>query len=141
MKTRLSFILLLALLLGIFSTGYAATVQVGDNSLNTSVYPIYGLYDFSYTQQIYTQSQINSAGEITKIRFYYISGAMANSKDWKIWIGHTTKSSFAGASDWEPIADLTMVFDGDVTDMVPAGNNWMEIILTTPLSITTPTTW
>ncbi|HHZ14697.1 MAG TPA: choice-of-anchor D domain-containing protein [Candidatus Cloacimonetes bacterium] len=132
MKTRLSFILLLALLLGIFSTGHAATVQVGDNSLNTSVYPIYGLYDFSYTQQIYTQSQINSAGEITKIRFYYKSGAMANSKDWKIWIGHTTKSSFAGASDWEPIADLTMVFDGDVTDMVPAGNNWMEIILTTP---------
>ena len=132
MKTRLSFILLLALLLGIFSTSFAATVQVGDGTGTTSNFPILGLYDYSYTQQIYTQTQINHAGTIEKIRFYYVSGPIADSKDWKIWIGHTTKDSFASTTDWEPIAGLTEVFDGDVSNMIPAGYNWMEITLDTP---------
>jgi hypothetical protein len=132
MKKHFSFILLLALMLSIFSLGYAATVQVGDGTTTTSAFPITSVYGYTYSQQIYTREQINHAGDITKIRFWYVSGNLTNNRDWVIYMGHTQKTSFTSNSDWEPIVNLTQVFSGDVLSMVPAGNNWMEITLTTP---------
>ena len=63
MKRYFSFALLLALMLSIFSLSFADTVQVGDGTAYSSVLPIYGYYHYSYTQQIYTQAQINHAGQ------------------------------------------------------------------------------
>ena len=134
MKRYWSFILLLALMLSIFGVSHALTVQVGDGTSTTSYFPIYGLYDFSYTQQIYTQGQINTSGTITKVRFYYVSGGIADSKDWTIYMGHTTKTAFTSTSDWVAPNSLTQVFYGDVTTMLPAAGNWMEITLDTPFN-------
>jgi hypothetical protein len=94
MKRYLSFILLLALMLGVFSVSYAATVQVGDGTATTTSFPIWGLWNYSYSQQIYTQAQINTSGSIEKIRFYYVSGPIANNKDWLIYMGHTDKTVY-----------------------------------------------
>ena len=134
MKRYFSFALLLALMLSIFSLSFADTVQVGDGTAYSSVLPIYGYYHYSYTQQIYTQAQINHAGPIHKIRFFYRDGSIANNKDWTIWMGHTTKTAFASVTDWEAPVNLTQVFNGDVTNLMPAANNWMEITLTTPFN-------
>jgi hypothetical protein len=134
MRKHFSFILLLALMLSVFSIGYAATVTIGTGTTTTEFFPVYGWYHYSYSQQIYTQSQINHAGDITKIRFYYSSGAIANSKDWTIYLGHTQKTSFTSNTDWEAIANLTQVFSGDVSTMVPSSAGWMEITLTTPFT-------
>ena len=86
MKRYLSFILLLALMLGIVGVSHAATVQVGDGTATTTSFPIWGLWNYSYSQQIYTQAQINTSGSIEKIRFYYVSGEVANNKDWRIYM-------------------------------------------------------
>ena len=134
MKRYLSFIVLLVLMLGIFGVSHAATVQVGDGTATTSSFPIWGLWNYSYSQQIYTQAQINTSGSIEKIRFYYVSGPIANNKDWRIYMGHTDKTEFTSDSDWVPAAQLTQVFDGDVTTMLPLGNNWMEITLQNPFN-------
>ena len=135
MKRHLSFIMLLALMLSIFSLGFAITVQVGaDGYETTGNFPVVGSFRYSYTQQIYTQSQINCALPITKIRFYYSVGPIDPSKDWTIYMGHTQKTSFTSNSDWEPMANLTQVFDGDVSSMLPAPKNWMEITLDTPFT-------
>ncbi|HAN40801.1 MAG TPA: hypothetical protein DCQ12_02625, partial [Candidatus Cloacimonas sp.] len=134
MRKQFSFILLLALMLSIFSLGYALTVQIGDGTATTDYLPIYGLYDFSYTQQIYTPTQINASGDITKIRFWYSSGSIANSKDWTIYMGHTDKTEFTSNTDWVTPNTLTQVFYGDVTDMLPATGNWMEITLAVPFN-------
>ncbi|PKN74855.1 MAG: hypothetical protein CVU49_06915 [Candidatus Cloacimonetes bacterium HGW-Cloacimonetes-2] len=127
---------LLLIMLVLFITGlaFADTVQVGTGTATSSYLPIYGLYGYNYTQQIYTQAQIGVAGNITKIRFYYVSGTITNSKDWVVYMGHTTKTTFATTTDWEPLANLTQVFAGDVTSLVPLANNWMEITLTTPFA-------
>ncbi len=132
MKKHFSYVLLLALMLSIFSLGYSATVQIGTGTGNTSAFPITSVYGYTYSQQIYTQEQINHAGEITKIRFWYVSGNLTNNRDWVIYLGHTQKTSFASNSDWEPIVNLTQVFSGDILSMVPTGAGWMEITLTTP---------
>lgn len=135
MKRYFSFAILLALLLSVFSLGYADVVQVGEGTAYSSVLPIYGFYHYSYSQQIYTQAQINHDGPIQKIRFFYRSGSIANNKDWTIWMGHTTKTEFASVSDWEAPVNLTQVFTGDVTDLMPAAENeWLEITLTTPFN-------
>jgi hypothetical protein len=127
---------LLLIMLVLFITGlaFADTVQVGTGTATSSYLPINGLYGYNYTQQIYTQAQIGVAGNITKIRFYYVSGTITNSKDWVVYMGHTTKTTFATTTDWEPLANLTQVFAGDVTSLVPLANNWMEITLTTPFA-------
>jgi len=127
-------LLMLALVMASFTFVYADTVQVGTGTSTSSYLPLYGLYGYNYTQQIYTQAQIGVAGNITKIRFYYVSGTITNSKDWVVYMGHTTKTTFATTTDWEPLANLTQVFAGDVTSLVPLANNWMEITLSTPFA-------
>ncbi|MGI6198216.1 MAG: choice-of-anchor J domain-containing protein [Candidatus Cloacimonadaceae bacterium] len=134
MKTTLRITVLLAILLAMFSFTHAVTVQVGDGTATTAYYPIRGIYGYTYSQQIYTQSQINYAGEITKIRFFYSSGNIANNKDWTIYLGHSQRTEFTSTTDWEAPANLTQVFDGDVTDLMPATGNWMEITLNTPFN-------
>ena len=127
--------LLLAFGISLFwiTISWAVTVQVGSGTSTTSALPIYSCYGYTYSQQIYTQPQINQAGEITAIRFYYSSGSYSSSDDaWTIYMGHTSKSSFASTTDWEPVASLTEVFSGAVT--FPATGNWMEITLTTPFN-------
>ncbi|MDD2230595.1 MAG: choice-of-anchor J domain-containing protein [Candidatus Cloacimonetes bacterium] len=122
-------IIILLCALAILGIAFADTVTVGSGTATSSNMPITGNYGYSYSQQIYTQAQINKAGDITKIRFYYVSGTITNSKDWVIYMGHTTKTTFATTTDWEPLANLTQVFIGDVSSMVPLANNWMEITL------------
>jgi len=131
---KYSLIILLLTLLAICCVSFADTVQIGTGTATTSYLPIYGLYGYSYTQQIYTQAQINKAGNITKLRFFYVSGTITNSKDWVIYMGHTTKTTFSSTTDWEPLTNLTQVFAGDVSSYVPFANNWMEIPLTIPFN-------
>ena len=80
MKRYFSFAILLALLLSVFSLGYADTVQVGEGTAYSSVLPIYGFYHYSYSQQIYTQAQINHDGPIQKIRFFYRTGLLPTTR-------------------------------------------------------------
>ncbi|MGI6197872.1 MAG: choice-of-anchor D domain-containing protein [Candidatus Cloacimonadaceae bacterium] len=135
MKSRFAFILLLALMLSVFSIGNAATVQIGSGSGSTGYLPLSGSYAYSYTQQIYTQEQINCAGTITKIRFYYVSGTIDNNKDLTIYLGHTQKDTFSSTGDWVAYSDLTQVFSGDVSSLMPASTYaWMEITLSTPFA-------
>lgn len=114
------------------ASSWGVTVQVGSGTSSQSTFPISSCWGYSYTQQIYTKAQINTLGQITKIRFYYVSGTTTQSVDWVIYLGHTTKTSFTSTSDWVPIGSLTQVYSGTVT--YPATGNWMEITLTTPFN-------
>lgn len=131
---KYSLIILVLTMLAICAVSFADIVQIGTGTATTSYLPIYGFYGYNYTQQIYTQAQINKAGNITKLRFFYVSGTITNCKDWVIYMGHTTKTAFSSTTDWEPLASLTEVFAGDVSSYVPLANNWMEIPLTTPFN-------
>ncbi|MFA6199929.1 MAG: fibronectin type III domain-containing protein [Bacteroidales bacterium] len=110
-------------------TPYTATI--GSGTSTTTYLPIYGYTAYNYSQQIYTQPEINTKGEITKIRFYYVSGgSLETIKDWVVYLGHTTKTSFSSTTDWVPLTELTEVFNGEIN--LPSATGWMEIILTTP---------
>ena len=128
-------ILIVTLALGMVFSLQAATITVGTVTGTSSYFPIYTLYNYNYTQQIYSQSQINMAGQISKIRFYHHSaGSFDASHDWVVYMGHTTRNSFSSTSDWEPVTNLSQVFAGSLINNFPPAGEWMEIILDTPFN-------
>ncbi|MDD4150102.1 MAG: choice-of-anchor J domain-containing protein [Bacteroidales bacterium] len=135
--TKIKFTLFL---LALFMIGWSANAQnvtIGENTMNGGYgqdeVPVNSSSNYSYSQQIYTKAQINTAGQITKISFYYVDGTTANSNNWDIYMGHTAKTSFTSDSDWVPVGSMTQVFSGNVTFPSTDGN-WMEITLTTPFT-------
>ncbi|WGD34792.1 T9SS type A sorting domain-containing protein [Olleya sp. YS] len=125
----------ITLLIFMLFTAFAfAQVQVGTGTTTTTNVPIVSCYGYTYAQQVYYQSEINSAGNITSISFYMASAPATNNEsfDWTVYLGHSTKTEFASTTDWEANANLTQVYTGNVT--YPANGNWMEIIFDTPFA-------
>ena len=114
-----------------FTTLPEGLVFIGDGTSNNYL-PIYPYYNYSYSQTIYLQSDINVADKrIENIAFYW-NGAAAGtaSKDWVVYMAHTDKTAFSGATDWVPFNQLTQVFAGELD--IPAEPGWVNINLQTP---------
>ena len=116
MRKPLKAIMTLCLLLIAFTASWAITVTVGDGNIITTVLPIQANSNYSYSQQIYIQDDINQPGWIKSISFWHQGGAggYANSNSWDLYIGHTTKASFDNNNDWVTVDNLTKVFTGTV---------------------------
>src|SRR5690606_10531010 len=95
-------------------------------------YPVAPYYWYSYGQQIVLKSEINTAGLITKLRFYSNGNALDKTNNWTIYLGHTSKTSFASNTDWILAGAMTQVFSGTVA--APSSAGWMEISLSTPFA-------
>ena len=111
--------------------------QIGGGIETSSNLPIYSNYGYNYSQQIYLASELTAVLDpgstfITKIRFKQVAvGTTANYKNWTVYLGNSSKTVFANATDWEPISNLTEAFTGDLNF---AANSWVEITLSTPFN-------
>ena len=112
-------------------TQYGNTL-VGDSTMQSSIYylPIYSYFPYSYTQQIFLASELTLDNEITAIQFQQ-RGANA-SRHLKVYLGHTSQSSFSSGSDAVAASALTEVFDGNVA--MTSEESWITIPLTTPFT-------
>lgn len=116
-----------------------STIQLGSGTSTSSYVPNYYLYNYSYSQSIYTAAEMNAQGastvaSITKIWYKPTSSvATTNWKDWVIYMGNTTKEGFTSTTDWIDVSSMTQVFSGQLPANVTA-NTWLEITLTTPFS-------
>ena len=131
MKKRLLFFLMTLFCLGFIN---AQTVQTTNGTVTQGRIPMYTLYDHSYTQHIVLKSELENGGwdntfdSITKLRWHWTgSGSFANAVHWVIYLGNTSKTAFSSTTDWVALADLTEVFNGNIT--VPSGAGWIEIEL------------
>jgi len=124
--------LLFTLLMSVFAWQGHAQIAIGERDGSSSNVPIHGLWNYSYSQQVVYQNEINASGDITSISFYYISGTPDKNDNWDIYLGHTSKTSFLDNTDWEPVANLTQVFSGTVT--FPAGGNMMLVTFDIPFT-------
>ncbi|WP_346984643.1 T9SS type A sorting domain-containing protein [Chryseobacterium sp. POE27] len=123
-KFLLSCLLFLSMMLN-------AQINLGAGSTDVGVAPISTYFGYSYVQQIFTKQEINAnaAGNITGLKFYLDpSMSIASSSEWVVYLGQTTKTSFTSDSDWVPLAQLTQVFSGTVTN----ANGVIEITFATP---------
>ncbi|MGI6198143.1 MAG: carboxypeptidase regulatory-like domain-containing protein [Candidatus Cloacimonadaceae bacterium] len=106
-------------------------VFIGDGTSNQNL-PIYPYYNYSYSQTIYLQSDINVANKrIENIAFYWNGANVGtNSRDWVVYMAHTDRTTFSGTSDWVPFDQLTQVFAGELN--IPAEEGWINITLQNP---------
>lgn len=96
--------------------------------------PINPYYGYSYSQSIYTAAEINATGQITSLSWYYggpSGNNIPNSQDLKIYLGHTSKTTFTSNSDWESPENLTEVYAGGI---VVNGPGWVSITFNTPFT-------
>ena len=108
------------------------TVDVGSGTSTTYLLPMNTFYNYSYSQQIYTAVEVgNIVGRIPCIGFQYIYGT-PQTKNFKIYMGNTNKSSFSSGTDWVPLNDMFLVYDGDYTFTNTGVDNWVNIPLNTP---------
>ncbi|HEX9980241.1 MAG TPA: T9SS type A sorting domain-containing protein [Flavobacterium sp.] len=117
--------LLFAALLTASLTQSQVTVGSGsgiDSNAGLST-PVSNYYGYSLSQTIYLASELNAAGNITALQFQLNSSEpITNSDDMvDVWIGHTTRSSYAPAlsatgADWIPIsAQAHVLTNGSLT--------------------------
>jgi hypothetical protein len=81
---------LLVLAFSLMTFGANAQITIGAGTGITSNNPIVSCYGYTYSEQIYTQSEISASGNITSISFYLntATGGTAESDDWTIYLGH-----------------------------------------------------
>jgi hypothetical protein len=93
-------------------------------------------YNYGWSEIIYLQSEINTDGNITKIRFQVdpTTPTPYTATNQKIYMGHTTLSTFPSAAVKENAqtnyvsSNYTLVYDG----VVNWATGWVEIVLQTP---------
>ena|GEM_PF-2176814 len=103
--------------------------QVGEGTVGMPAAPIGSFNYFSYAQQIYDAAEIGygSSGEITALNFQYIHTPFTF-PNVDIYLGNTTKTTFASTTDWVLPADMELVYNGPV--VCEAG--WIYIELDVP---------
>jgi len=135
---------LLLLMLSISLSGFGQ-VLVGAGNTTNSTGPWSSCWGFSYHQMIYPQNQIGAAGTITSLTFT-VTGSLptvatgatpatpqgANTA-FRIFLGHTTKSDFTSNTDWIPVGNMNLVFDGSLSMPTAAGQS-VVVTLTTPFA-------
>jgi hypothetical protein len=113
------------------SVNAQTTVTIGSGTTTNYNLPIDSYYGYTYSQQIFLQSEINTTGTISELRFYMVGGvSLSNSNTWVVYMGHTSKTSFSSTTDWISVSGLTQVFSGDISSNPSAG--WYTITLSTP---------
>ncbi len=128
MKRKFYSVLLFAIIFFLaFNSGNAQTVTIGTGTVLGN-HPIYPYYGYTYSQSIYYQSEIGIPGTITAIKFYYAGGA--NTDAIRVYIGHTSKTTFSSTTDWVPVASMTSVYNANYSYGATTG--WYQITLSTP---------
>ncbi len=106
-------------------------IIVGDGVGTSKYVPVHTYYNYSYSQQIFTKSQLDfEAGNISKIAFFKTDSGYNHNRKLKIYMVNTDKESFSGTADWVAVAESDLVYDsGESGYTFSANNDWCEIQL------------
>lgn len=93
-----------------------AQVTIGTGTNTNEGIPVFPVFTYNYSQNIYLASEINAIGNIATLTYYVTpTSNLSNSNNWTIYMGHTTKTSFASTSNWVAANSLTQVYSGTVS--------------------------
>lgn len=109
--------------------GSESQVTIGDGTQTFNVYPTQATYNYCFNEMIYPADKIGMDGTISSIGFHYTGDNVLN-RNVVVYMKHTTKSSFASATDWETLTASDIVFTGTLTS--EAVEQWVTLTLDTP---------
>ena len=147
--------LVLFVLLTTYATAQSGCTTISDgtygNSQISPIAPLYGLYDYGWSSNIYYAADIGTAKTIASINWYvdafqggYSQTGPYTFSNIKVYFAYTTLSGWANTSNVSGINRLTgvnvaqgitswtKVYDGSIT--FNASDAWKSILLTTPFS-------
>ena len=96
-----------------FMTGCLAggDIVIGNGTTTNSYVPSNTHYDYSFSQQLYTATEIGGSNTLTGMKFY-ISTPTSQTRNWDIYLGNVTATSLTG---YTSVATHTKVFSGNVS--------------------------
>jgi len=107
-----------------------SNIIIGTGTANES-YPLNRFYNYFRWQGIYLGSEINTNGQIRKIKFYQSNSVGGDvSTNVRIFMKSTSDASLPSGN--YDSTGMTMVYQGSVTSLASPG--WSEIQLTTPFT-------
>ncbi|HNX00491.1 MAG TPA: choice-of-anchor J domain-containing protein, partial [Candidatus Cloacimonadota bacterium] len=107
-------------------------VEVGNGTLVNLSLPVEPYYNYSFSQTLYMQSELNQPNSRITSIFYKYDGSDAWADSVWIYMGLTTRTEFTGTTDYVPADQLTLVYQGLLT--VPATAGWVEVPLQVPFT-------
>ena len=122
------FSLMMTLLLAFMGVAKAEVVTIGDGTGTTYYAPYNSLWGYSFVEQVYTASEIGTAGTITAISFNLRETDAAQTNAVDVFMKNVSRTAFSDNTDWEPVTASDMVFSGTVT----FSPGWTTITLDTP---------
>lgn len=128
-------LLLIAFAWGSVWTG-AETIAIGTGEVLNQGLPLEPFARYTYSQQLFTASEISAAGSITQVQFqYHVASTYfyEGCRQLKLWLGHSDRSVMTG---WIPVDSLILVYDGmlmasDFSAGLP-GDGWLTVNLAWP---------
>ena len=106
---------------------FVEVVEIGIGSTSNVNLPSYSYYKQALSQQIYTATEIGTAGTINCIAFY--NEGAERTRKFDFYLKTTTKNSFSSKTDWITVSNSDKVFSGEIT---MAANTWTFIVFDTP---------
>ncbi len=106
----------------------SSDLTIGSGSSTNAYIPTYAYYKYSFTEQIYTASEIGGAGTITAISFK-VSNSKSTTRSIDLYMKTTSKTAFTSKTGWETLSASNKVFSGNVTFNA---SGWTTITLSTP---------
>lgn len=108
-----------------------ADVEVGSGTDVGYNAPFNNYFKNSWNQCIYPASEIGSAGNIYSIAWNCAATASLTLSNVKIYLGTTPNSTIASNSDWLPMSDLTLVYEGNNV-AIGSSTGWENYTLNAP---------
>jgi hypothetical protein len=87
---------------------------VGTGTVTSYIIPSNLYWRHTYSQQIFDAADIGAPGLITEIALQYFYATPLTRPSETIYLGNTTTSTFANATDWVPFSQLQQVFTGTI---------------------------
>lgn len=86
-------------------------VTIGNGTNTNSYIPTTSFYNYSFSQQLYTATEIGSSNIIRGLKFHIETATLEN-RNWDIYLGNETATSLTG---YTSVASHTKVFSGNVS--------------------------
>ena len=110
-------------------------VDIITSSTTDSYLPFHGLYEYSYSQQIFDANELNlGTADIKSISFKCTTApSFDKTGGIHIWLGQTNKSSFSSTADYVDVNTLTEVFAMPATQSYTfTAGEWSTFTFDTP---------
>ena len=125
------FSLMMTLLLAFMGIAKAEVVTIGEGTSTTYQFPVNSLYNYSFTEMIYSAEEVGTAGTINSVSFHF-NGNNVLDRTVVMYMKNVSRSSFESASDYEDVTSASLVYTGMLQSAAVDG--WVTLTLDTPFA-------